>query len=134
MLQVQLQLVSAAVKLFLKKPTGKPQAMIQLVLTYATQVGILCSKSPLGGCRHGAVVAAHQGACAVRSAADGVQLELSNPNPDSPRTAACSRRTTPTCGTAPSSTGACCPQTQRVSEYCTGLMQLSRQSLGSCSE
>jgi len=34
---VQLQLVSAAVKLFLKKPTGKPQAMIQLVLTYATQ-------------------------------------------------------------------------------------------------
>jgi AP-1 complex subunit beta-1 len=39
MLQVQLQLVSAAVKLFLKKPTGKPQAMIQLVLTYATQVG-----------------------------------------------------------------------------------------------
>lgn len=38
MLQVQLQLVSAAVKLFLKKPTGKPQAMIQLVLTYATQV------------------------------------------------------------------------------------------------
>ena len=41
MLQVQLQLVSAAVKLFLKKPTGKPQAMIQLVLTYATQVGAL---------------------------------------------------------------------------------------------
>lgn len=38
--QVQLQLVSAAVKLFLKKPQadGKPQAMIQLVLTYATQV------------------------------------------------------------------------------------------------
>ena len=34
---MQLQLVSAAVKLFLKKPTGKPQAMIQLVLTYATQ-------------------------------------------------------------------------------------------------
>lgn len=29
--------MSAAVKLFLKKPTGKPQAMIQLVLTYATQ-------------------------------------------------------------------------------------------------
>ena len=41
MLQVQLQLVSAAVKLFLKKPTGKPQAMIQLVLTYATQVATL---------------------------------------------------------------------------------------------
>jgi len=36
---VQLQLVSATVKLFLKKPQadGKPQAMIQLVLTYATQ-------------------------------------------------------------------------------------------------
>ena len=36
-LQVQLQLVTATVKLFLKKPTEKPQAMIQLVLTYATQ-------------------------------------------------------------------------------------------------
>ncbi len=36
--QVQLPLVSAAVELFLKKPTGKPQAMIQLVLTYATQL------------------------------------------------------------------------------------------------
>jgi len=35
--QVQLQLVTATVKLFLKKPTEKPQAMIQLVLTYATQ-------------------------------------------------------------------------------------------------
>lgn len=35
---VQLQLVTAAVKLFLKKPTEKPQQMIQLVLTYATQV------------------------------------------------------------------------------------------------
>ncbi|KAK9833824.1 hypothetical protein WJX74_006957 [Apatococcus lobatus] len=34
---VQLQLVTAAVKLFLKKPTEKPQQMIQLVLTYATQ-------------------------------------------------------------------------------------------------
>ena len=37
MSQVQLQLVTATVKLFLKKPTEKPQAMIQLVLTYATQ-------------------------------------------------------------------------------------------------
>jgi AP-1 complex subunit beta-1 len=34
---VQLQLVTAAVKLFLKKPTERPQALIQLVLTYATQ-------------------------------------------------------------------------------------------------
>ena len=36
--QVQLQLITAAVKLFLKKPTARPQQMIQLVLTYATQV------------------------------------------------------------------------------------------------
>lgn len=35
---VQMQLVTAAVKLFLKKPTERPQQMIQLVLTYATQV------------------------------------------------------------------------------------------------
>lgn len=35
-LQVQLQLVTATVKLFLKKPTERPQQMIQLVLTYAT--------------------------------------------------------------------------------------------------
>lgn len=35
--EVQMQLVSAAVKMFLKDPTGKPQSMIQLVLTYATQ-------------------------------------------------------------------------------------------------
>lgn len=35
---VQLQLVTATVKLFLKKPTERPQQMIQLVLTYATQV------------------------------------------------------------------------------------------------
>ncbi|KAK9812096.1 hypothetical protein WJX73_006205 [Symbiochloris irregularis] len=34
---VQLQLVTATVKLFLKKPTERPQQMIQLVLTYATQ-------------------------------------------------------------------------------------------------
>ena len=47
-LQVQLQLVSAAVKLFLKKPTGKPQAMIQLVLTYATQVGTAVGLLPPG--------------------------------------------------------------------------------------
>ncbi len=37
--QVQLQLVTATVKLFLKKPTERPQQLIQLVLTYATQVG-----------------------------------------------------------------------------------------------
>ena len=37
MRQVQLQLVTATVKLFLKKPTERPQQMIQLVLTYATQ-------------------------------------------------------------------------------------------------
>lgn len=36
--QVQLQLVTATVKLFLKKPTERPQQLIQLVLTYATQV------------------------------------------------------------------------------------------------
>lgn len=36
--EVKLQLVSAAVKIFLKDPTGKPQSMIQLLLTYATQV------------------------------------------------------------------------------------------------
>ena len=35
--EVQLQLVTAAVKLFLKKPTERPQQLIQLVLTYATQ-------------------------------------------------------------------------------------------------
>ncbi|PSC67715.1 beta-adaptin C [Micractinium conductrix] len=34
---VQLALVTATVKLFLKKPTEKPQQLIQLVLTYATQ-------------------------------------------------------------------------------------------------
>lgn len=34
---MQLQLVTATVKLFLKKPTEKPQQLIQLVLTYATQ-------------------------------------------------------------------------------------------------
>lgn len=38
---VQLQLVSATVKLFLKRPTEKPQQMIQLVLTYATQVCLI---------------------------------------------------------------------------------------------
>ena len=38
---VQMQLVTAAVKLFLKKPTERPQQMIQLVLTYATQVCLL---------------------------------------------------------------------------------------------
>lgn len=37
---VQLALVTATVKLFLKKPTEKPQQLIQLVLTYATQVGV----------------------------------------------------------------------------------------------
>ena len=35
--QVQLQLVTATVKLFLKTPTVKPQQLIQLVLSYATQ-------------------------------------------------------------------------------------------------
>ena len=35
---VQLALVTAAVKLFLKRPAEKPQQLIQLVLTYATQV------------------------------------------------------------------------------------------------
>ena len=35
---VQLQLVTAAVKLFLKNPQPRAQQMIQLVLTYATQV------------------------------------------------------------------------------------------------
>ena len=35
--QVQLQLMTATVKLFLKKPVEKPQQLIQLVLTYATQ-------------------------------------------------------------------------------------------------
>ena len=35
---VQLQLVTAAVKLFLKSPQPRAQQMIQLVLTYATQV------------------------------------------------------------------------------------------------
>jgi hypothetical protein len=34
---VQLQLVTAAVKLFLKAPQPRAQQMIQLVLTYATQ-------------------------------------------------------------------------------------------------
>lgn len=34
---VQLQLVTATVKLFLKRPTEKPQQLIQLVLTFATQ-------------------------------------------------------------------------------------------------
>ena len=31
--------MTATVKLFLKKPVEKPQQLIQLVLTYATQVG-----------------------------------------------------------------------------------------------
>ena len=35
---MQLQLVTAAVKLFLKNPQPRAQQMIQLVLTYATQV------------------------------------------------------------------------------------------------
>ena len=35
--RVQLALVTATVKLFLKKPAEKPQALIQLVLSYATQ-------------------------------------------------------------------------------------------------
>lgn len=35
--QVQLQLLTAAVKLFLKKPTERPQEMIQVVLNNATQ-------------------------------------------------------------------------------------------------
>ena len=34
---VQLQLMTAAVKLFLKKPSERPQQLIQLVLTYSTQ-------------------------------------------------------------------------------------------------
>jgi AP-1 complex subunit beta-1 len=34
---VQLALMTATVKLFLKKPVEKPQQLIQLVLTYATQ-------------------------------------------------------------------------------------------------
>ena len=34
---MQLQLVTATVKLFLKSPTAKPQQLIQLVLSYATQ-------------------------------------------------------------------------------------------------
>lgn len=34
---VQLQLMTASVKLFLKKPSERPQQLIQLVLTYATQ-------------------------------------------------------------------------------------------------
>lgn len=38
--QVQLQLMTATVKLFLKKPVEKPQQLIQLVLTYATQVSM----------------------------------------------------------------------------------------------
>ena len=45
---VQLQLVTATVKLFLKRPTERVQQMIQLVLTFATQVGhgpfTLCTK------------------------------------------------------------------------------------------
>lgn len=40
---VQMQLVTATVKLFLKKPLDRPQQMIQLVLTYATQVKMLLS-------------------------------------------------------------------------------------------
>jgi AP-1 complex subunit beta-1 len=34
---VQLQLMTAAVKIFLKKPSERPQQLIQLVLTYSTQ-------------------------------------------------------------------------------------------------
>ena len=41
---VQLQLVTAAVKLFLKSPQPRAQQMIQLVLTYATQV---CGPCPI---------------------------------------------------------------------------------------
>ena len=39
---VQLQLVTATVKLFLKRPTERVQQMIQLVLTFATQVDVVC--------------------------------------------------------------------------------------------
>lgn len=55
---VQMQLVTAAVKLFLKKPTERPQQMIQLVLTYATQVSYfelkLLNKLVAGSTRQGA--------------------------------------------------------------------------------
>lgn len=44
---VQLQLMTATVKLFLKKPVEKPQQLIQLVLTYATQVGAGWAQSVL---------------------------------------------------------------------------------------
>lgn len=40
---MQLQLVTAAVKLFLKNPQPRAQQMIQLVLTYATQVHPVCA-------------------------------------------------------------------------------------------
>lgn len=46
---VQLQLMTATVKLFLKKPVEKPQQLIQLVLTYATQVGARGGGSPRVG-------------------------------------------------------------------------------------
>jgi AP-1 complex subunit beta-1 len=44
---VQMQLVTATVKLFLKKPLERPQQMIQLVLTYATQVNLLAQGSSI---------------------------------------------------------------------------------------
>lgn len=49
---MQLQLMTATVKLFLKKPVEKPQQLIQLVLTYATQVGYLhlLNAAGLQGC------------------------------------------------------------------------------------
>ena len=43
---VQLQLVTAAVKLFLKSPQPRAQQMIQLVLTYACSV-----ERPLHPCK-----------------------------------------------------------------------------------
>lgn len=122
---VQLQLVTAAVKLFLKKPTERPQQMIQLVLTYATQVRKGNGNKLAITCFFLLVLGkwsskGHQGEA---QAGDGTPP---TPNtlrvirrlaPADPCTFLCKtlnrRRTTLTCATVRTSTGACCRPTPR---------------------
>jgi len=80
-LQVQLTLLTAIVKLFLKKPS-ETQELVQQVLSLATQV----SSGPSVGLR-------------PRSLRLTPLLLRRTP-------------TTPTCATAATSTGACCPPTR----------------------
>ena len=137
---VQLQLVTAAVKLFLKSPQPRAQQMIQLVLTYATQVRALPSfilshaHMPCRGAEVFTLWWTHHQPRFIHSALEHVmvcnvplshyavlplhsnprQLRLEGWMLDlAPAMARCRRRTTQTCVTAPMSTGACCPATRR---------------------